>query len=350
MYNITTKVIFSLLSTVLLFTQAEPIDIEETVFEEDSIGTTDSNLTSAKRDLKVHRNFKDPDACEDACEDDCETACWEKCGQDEDCNDQCKDMCEEGCEGKCAGYATVYGPRRGAFLLSVPLNLLLLHSSGVSREEESFLRETGINMVYRMSDGSSETVDIQPSFRTYAFGIELTYFLSEKTGIGLAYQYSYTEETYGTTYQYFSEELLSFHSCALKLDTYIWHNRRVAISLTPHIGACLGTIHRLPVLYSQTREQNISQSQKDFYLNANKPVTALGVNAKFQVNLRFMINHLLAIFGGPVYTYNYVSLTNDNLTGYPKISVNHDFGIGINIGLLLNGLNLNLNQYKQPGS
>ncbi len=324
--------------------QYDENEIRQYADDEVIIGEEDS--TEAGHDevrVTPAGTYKDEDECEDACEDRCERMCERKCRTYHgDCEDDCEDRCEEGCEPACAGFRRVFGPARNAVLLSLHFNALVLHSSTVTDEENHFLESTGIVMIYELDDGTFDTLGITYSFMSYAAGVELTYFFGERFGVELAYEYSFTDETMSTLLESFTEQLMSFHTAAAGVRVYVWRNARMGISLSPRIGASFGSVTRLPVLYVESQKQAMSDADRYAFREVNRPLTAVGMNATVRANFHYMINRFLMIFGGPVYTYGYLTLSGVTLRGYPATSNNHDLGLNVNIALLLNGLNTNV--------
>lgn len=208
-----------------------------------------------------------------------------------------------------------------------------------------FLDVTQFALIYEMSDGTYDTAEARYRFMTYEIGGEVMVFVNERIGLGLNYVYSYTEQTLSTFYESLSGKLTGIHNPALVARIYLWRNPRIRISVSPSVGAVVGTLRRFPVLFEDSRDQNIPQEEKDFYFEINRPVTLTGISGGLRADFHFMVNRLLMIFGGPIYCFRFVTLKDDRFPEYPSPLISNEFGFNINISLMINGLNTNIRDH-----
>ena len=86
-------------------------------------------------------------------------------------------------------------------------------------------------------------------------------------------------------------------------------------------------------------QTNMSFEQESFIRARNEKVDLNGIGFTLNVNAQYMINKLLTISGGPRYIYRYLFLSNDKISGYPRVSHSNDIGIVVNFGIVINGKN-----------
>ncbi|MBD3391565.1 MAG: hypothetical protein GF410_06045 [Chitinivibrionales bacterium] len=307
-------------------------DIEEIIPGEETVqDDTQTSTSYASR-------FKDADDCEDACEDDCEDACESKCGNDDDCEDACEDACDERCEQDCETLEPAYGPKKGSILFPLSFSYMF-HNSRISAEEDRFLRETDMHMIYVNKDNQPvDTVKIDYGYTTFSGNVGVQYYLSDRIGLGLMYEFMQTTEEISNMYEQSYGTLINANTAAFTLTGYPMQKKRIGLSINAYAGVILGSLYRFPLMYEDAEEQNYMTADEEAFVRAiHEKVTLSGFAFSLKVCFHYMINRFMTVYGGPRYVYRYLVLTNDSFTGYPRTANSNDFGINVNFGFLVFG-------------
>ncbi len=309
---------------------------QSTSIEEVIGGATADTIDGNER--STPDDYKNEDDCDDHCEDRCEDECKKSCNGKSRCEEKCDDDCDESCDKTCGELKPVYGTVKKSVLCSIHFDYMG-HTSAISNEENRFVDEMGMYVVYVLEDSSLDTVDVDYSYSTFCGGLSLLYFVSNRIGIGILYEYSIADQSFSNTYESTTENLIENHTIACAFRSIIWQRPRVGISIATNIGATFGSLHRFPVLNAHSKDENMPEDDVAFYREVNMQVDIMGFTGSLAANFNYMINRYLVISGGPVYKYSYISLQNDRLIGYMKSAGCNEFGINFNFGVLFGGLN-----------
>jgi hypothetical protein len=284
--------------------------------------------------------FKNVHDCEDTCKDDCEKTCKSKCGNDNDkCEDDCTDKCDENCVRDCSILKPAYGPQKGSFLVSISGNYMLFHTSRISEEEDRFLTETDTRMIYLKDNQPVDTLQLKYSYTSMSGTIGVQYFLSDRIGVGLFYEFMQTSEEINNAYQHSSGALINSNTIAAMVTCYAFQKKRIGLSIAGNCGVVWGGLHRYPLMYEDLAQENLTPDEVAYVRAIHEKVSLSGMAFSVNIDFHYMINSFLTVCGGPRYVYRYITLTNDRFVGYPRTSNSNDIGINVSFGLLINGKN-----------
>ncbi len=310
---------------------------EEIITDKDTVIIQDKPEISSKY---IDR-FKDADECEDACKEDCHRFCENICGNNDDCEDTCLKKCEDNCEIDCSKLKIAYGPQKGSVLLFISGSYFIFHNSRISEEEDRFLRETGMYMIYTDKNGNAvDTVLLDYLYSSFSGAFGVQYFLSEIIGLGIIYEFIQTSQNINNFYEQSSTSLLNSNTIAALITAYAFQKKRLGLSIGGNIGALCGVLTRFPLMFEDAEKQNYMTQYEEAFVRAfHEKVSVSGITFTINVNIQFMINKFMTANGGPRYTYRYLILSNDQFSGYPRKSNSNDIGIVFNFGFLINSKN-----------
>ena len=214
-------------ASTLFFVSTQAQIIEETVIEDEAIVTQNKPDSTEKYS---HR-FKDPSDCEDACEEDCDKTCESLCGKNESCIDSCEDTCEDNCDIECSKLKLAFGPQKGSVLLFISGNSLIFHNSSISQEEDKYLEETGMHMIYvDKNNNPVDTVRLKYSYISISGAFGIQYYLTEKLGLGVQYEFMQTNQNIDNAYEYSSGALLNTNTISGIVAAHLIQKKRIGLS------------------------------------------------------------------------------------------------------------------------
>jgi hypothetical protein len=147
-----------------------------------------------------------------------------------------------------------------------------------------------------------------------------------------------TVQTINNLYENSSGALANANSLSAIATTNVFQKKRVGLSFVGSFGVIWGGLHRFPLMYEDAEGQNyMTSDERAFVMAFHEKVSINGMTLSESLNVNYMINRIMTVYGGPRYLYRYIVLTNDSFRGYPRVSNSHDIGFNINFGFLLNG-------------
>lgn len=203
------------------------------------------------------------------------------------------------------------------------------HLSGFADEEKSFSKNFCFYAWKYDNEGNIDTIDLDYEYLDLALDVNASWYLTDMLSFGINYHFGNINQSIKSGNWEKSSSLIELHR--ISLITSLWPMFRKAISFSGAflIGPAFGNLHKFPLISDNYKT---GDQMRNFLDIANKKVKCKGFSAGLRFNIHPFFkyaNGYLLISGS--YDFALISIDN-NLIGYPRRSINHEFGVRFGIG------------------